>query len=265
MKVDRISTITPGYVQGTIDNTAARPEITKGNGKEAITENTTATQANDKTETAPEHLPFRETEADQQKIRSIEKFIKQITGRDYNIHIPQSVIIRNAQNEVIATINTSDPQRAGIGVIYHKLPNSYQNPALQLTAEAAIAGKNGADPATVTVKLKAAADNAQLTFLALNNGEKPALQTLSLNSDTEQSFFWIAGLATKQDAEGETDAAGTDSSQLQIWTRNEDDKQILFAVGWDENDGLYVAPLSDVIAKAIGEDDSGGKRLNIKA
>jgi len=241
---------------------------------------------------------FKISEADQRKIEMIEKYIKQLTGKEYKIHIPQKVVLKNEKDEVIMTINTEDPQRVGWGIIYHKKADSFDPQDTEIFAEADIQTDNGSI-ITTNLSLSIEKTYAHSSDIAATTGieeqSSPLVNDYSaaitttpeklslaydLNGKTEVITFTGTNNAlsalnengkTQQRNIGENDDV---LSGLKIWVKNADGNTTLFAIHGKEADGIFlgntIAALStsytlNVNSQQRDEENISGTKPTIKS
>lgn len=240
---------------------------------------------------------FKISEADQRKIEMIERYIKQLTGKEYKIHIPQKVVLKNEKDEVIMTINTEDPQRVGWGIIYHKKTDSFEPQDTATFATADIQADNGSI-ITATLSLSIEKTSVGAPNIAVNTGKEE--QNSSLMNDYSPATAIPDKLSFAYDFKGKTEVitfTGTNNalsalnengktqqrnigenddvlSGLKIWVKNADGNTTLFAIHGKEADGIFlgntIAALStsytlNVNSQQRDEESISGTKPTIKS
>ncbi len=229
-------------------------------------------------------LVFKISEADQRKIEMIEKYIKQLTGKEYKIHIPQKVVLKNEKDEVIMTINTEDPQRVGWGIIYHKKADSFEPQDTAIFAEADIKADNGSI-ITASLSLPVEKPSADSSDIAVNMGKEEQNSSLmndysatisatpeklsfayDFNGKTEVITFTGTNKALAAlNENGKTQQSNIDEnddvlSGLNIWVKNTDGNTTLFAIHGKEADGIFLGNTITALSTFSTLDVNGQQR-----
>ena len=213
--------------------------------------------AADKTENSPYEL----SDEDKLKIKLIEQFVKNLTGKDIKIVVPDKLVRDDDSSP--ATDSASAPQgsgNSGIGIIYSKTVSATQSEAMAFSATATITTADGrtmnADISlslaksftaseTTTLRFGSAVDPLVVNFGAASASATMAKYTFDLNVDgkTEQISFVGPGsglLALDKNGDGRvgdgSELFGPQSGNgfLDLSAYDKDGNQWI-----DENDGIF--------------------------
>lgn len=128
-----------------------------------------------------EETPFEISDEDKLKIKLIEQFLRQLTGKDIKIRIPDKLAREDSGD--VSTLGTTTPQSSeslGLSIVYNKTITATQSESSSFAANAFLTTEDGRQMSIqIMLALKRSTSVAESTTIRL--GEAKAVDPLVLN------------------------------------------------------------------------------------
>jgi len=128
-----------------------------------------------------EDVPFEISDEDMLKIRLIEQFMRQLTGKDFKIRIPDKLITENGGAvQANGSVAAQGSQGLGWGLIYSKTVATTQSEATVFSATAQLTTEDGRE-ISAQISLALARSTARMQNTTIRFGDAKAVDPLVVN------------------------------------------------------------------------------------